>query len=202
MIGRLQGLLLAKQPPHLLVDVQGVGYELQAPMSTFYQLAEIGQTVILHTHLAVREDAHQLYGFAELRERQLFRALLKVNGVGPKLALGILSSLEPDVFVLCIVQADEAALAKVPGIGKKTAQRLIVEMRDRLEDWHSEDSALSTPSLAINPSIPDPLNEAVSALVALGYRPQDATRAVAKVKTPGLRVEEVIRLALKSGVVA
>lgn len=199
MIGRIHGLLLDKQPPDLLVDVNGVGYELQAPLSTFFQLPEIGHSVTLYTHLTVREDAHQLFGFAHQRERQLFRTLLKVNGVGPKLALCILSNLEPDVFVTCIAIKDEAALSKIPGIGKKTAQRLIVEMRDRLEDWQIHDTLTSSSSSGATATTTknNATSEAVSALIALGYRPQEASRAIAKVDAPGMLTEELIRQALR-----
>ena len=136
MIGRIHGILLEKQAPLLLVDVQGLGYEIQAPMSTIYQLPAIGQAVTLHIHMVVREDAQLLYGFVELRERALFKTLIKVSGVGPKLALTLLSGMETDDFVRCVHDNDIASLVRLPGVGKKTAERLLVEMRDRLKDWH------------------------------------------------------------------
>ena len=135
MIGRLRGILLEKQPPQLLLDLNGICYELQAPMSTFYRLPEIGQSITLYTHLIVREDAHLLYGFSQEHERTLFRTLIKVSGVGPKSALTILSGIEADAFVRCVMDNDVASLSPLPGIGKKTAERLVVEMRDRLADW-------------------------------------------------------------------
>ena len=138
MIGRLTGTLLAKQPPALLLDVAGVGYELEAPMTTFYTLPAVGETVTLHTHLVVREDAHLLFGFASEDERRLFRALIKVSGVGARLALTILSGVSADEFVRCVQDSDTATLVRLPGIGKKTAERLIVEMRDRLDDWQQQ----------------------------------------------------------------
>ncbi|HSB97665.1 MAG TPA: Holliday junction branch migration protein RuvA, partial [Spongiibacteraceae bacterium] len=135
MIGRIRGKLLEKQAPELLVDVNGVGYEIQAPMTTIYQLPALGETVELFTHLVVREDAHLLFGFASLRDRALFRALIKVNGVGPKLALTILSGMDAQDFVRCVRDNDGAGLVRLPGVGKKTAERLLIEMRDRLRDW-------------------------------------------------------------------
>ncbi|MDF2866758.1 MAG: ATP-dependent helicase RuvA [Gammaproteobacteria bacterium] len=200
MIGRIQGILVEKQPPHLLVDVAGVGYEIEAPMSTFYQLPELGQTLTLHTHLAVREDAHVLYGFYELRERSLFRQLIKVNGVGPKLALTILSSIDPDQFVHSILENDASQLVRLPGIGKKTAERLIIEMRDRLKTWYEGGSPL-LPSLTPTdkPSIRNAEQEAISELLALGYKPQEASRAVNQVADKEtLACEQIIRSALKN----
>src|SRR5688572_2521067 len=135
MIGQLHGIILEKQPPQLLLDVQGVGYEIDAPMSTFYKLPEIGKEITLLTHFVVREDAHHLYGFYSQEERLLFRTLLKVNGVGPRLSLTILSSIDPDEFARCVVSNDTASLVRVPGVGKKTAERLIIEMRDKLSSW-------------------------------------------------------------------
>jgi len=200
MIGRIQGILLEKQPPHLLIDVAGVGYEIESPMSTFYQLPELGQTITLHTHLTVREDAHILYGFYELRERSLFRQLIKVNGVGPKLALTILSSIDPDQFVHSILENDASQLVRLPGIGKKTAERLIIEMRDRLKTWHQDDISL-LPLLPQAEKLPmrNAEQEAVSALLALGYKPQEASRAVSQVaEKETLACEQIIRLALKN----
>ena len=143
MIGRLQGVILVKQAPEIVIDVNGVGYEVQVPMTTIYQLPEVGKSVTLHTHFVVREDAQLLYGFAELRERSLFRTLIKVNGVGPKLALTILSGIESDDFVRCVRDGDTASLVRLPGVGKKTAERLLVEMKDRLKDWAINGTAVS-----------------------------------------------------------
>ncbi|HHJ39012.1 MAG: Holliday junction ATP-dependent DNA helicase RuvA [Methylothermaceae bacteria B42] len=191
MIGFLRGVLSAKQPPSLLLDVGGVGYEVDAPMSTFYQLPDIGSQVMIFTHLIVREDAHALYGFASESERGLFRALIKVNGVGPRMALGILSGLSAEEFSRCIQQGDTASLQRLPGIGKKTAERLIIEMRDRLPQQN--DAALP---LASGASV-DPLAEAAEALEALGFKPAEAGRLLKKVADEADSVEELIRLALK-----
>lgn len=194
MIGRLRGTLLDKKPPQLLLEVGGVGYEVEAPMSTFYQLPASGSEVILHTHLVVREDAHLLFGFASVRERSLFRALLKVNGVGAKMALAILSGMNADTFARCIQENDTASLTRLPGIGKKTAERLIVEMRDRLADWQE---AGVLPVAMPTASAHDEVKDAVSALVALGYKPPEASRMVSGVITDGRSSEEIIREALK-----
>lgn len=200
MIGRLRGILLEKQPPQLLLDVAGVAYEISASMTTFYHLPAIGNEIILFTHLAVREDAHQLFGFYEQRERTLFRTLIKVNGIGPKLALAILSSISPDDFVRCVNDNDTGNLIRIPGVGKKTAERLIIEMRDRLADWHNDNITVSTvvTNTASQNNNPKRIsNEAIAALVALGYKPQEATRAVLQIATDNLAIEEIIRLALK-----
>lgn len=195
MISRLKGLLIDKDPPHVLVDVQGVGYEVEAPMSTFYQLPKVGQEVILHTHLIVREDAHVLCGFASERERQLFRSLIKVNGVGPKLALGILSGMSIDDFVHCVQQNDAVALTRIPGVGKKTAERLLIDMRDKLVDWQSESVLPSTGKQMTGNS--GPAHEALSALLALGYKPQEASRLLQQVATEGKTSETIIKAALR-----
>lgn len=197
MIGRIRGTLLEKQAPELLVDVAGVGYEIQAPMTTFYQLPAPGENVVLHTHLIVREDAHLLFGFASREERSLFRALIKVNGVGPKLALAILSGMDVDAFVRCVRDNDTNALVRLPGVGKKTAERLLVEMRDRLRDWHVDGVIVAEGSAQL-PQTKDNLLEAESALISLGYKPQEAARMVASVKSDGASSEELIRAALKS----
>jgi len=201
MIGRLRGTLAQKQPPLLLIDVGGVGYEVEAPMSTFYQLPALGETVVLHTHLVVREDAHLLFGFASESERRLFRALIKVNGVGAKLALTILSGISADEFARCVQENDTAALVRLPGVGKKTAERLIVEMRDRLADW---DSGVALPGAApaqVAAAPPqDETRDAISALISLGYKPPEASRLVSKVETEGLSSEAIIRAALKQAV--
>lgn len=201
MIGRLRGKLIQKQPPQLLIDVQGVGYEVDAPMSTFYQLPEVGQDVTLHTHLVVREDAHMLYGFASENERSLFKSLIKINGVGAKLALTILSGMDANEFTRCVLDNDAAALVRLPGIGKKTAERLIIELRDRLKD--DLPASNTTPVLsAVDAAMPSssPVGDAVSALIALGYKPQEASRMVRVVSSDGLDTEEIIRQSLQAAV--
>jgi holliday junction DNA helicase RuvA len=194
MIGLLRGKILDKQPPQLLLDVNGVGYEVDAPVTTFYDLPDVGAEIMLFTHLAVREDAHTLYGFAKRTDRDLFRNLLKVNGVGARLALSILSGMESRVFITCVQAGDAAALVKLPGIGKKTAERLIIELRDRLEP-----SAEAGTVAAGTPAMPaSPVEDAVSALVGLGYKPQDASRMVRNLETTNLSSEEIIRGALQA----
>lgn len=197
MIGRITGVLIEKQAPTIVIDLQGLGYEVQVPMSTVYQLPELGQVVTLHTHFVVREDAQLLYGFADQQERSLFRALIKVNGVGPKLALTILSGIETDDFVRCVRDDDTATLVRLPGVGKKTAERLLIEMRDRLKDWHLPGSDLlseATPAPAV-----DLLLDAESALIALGYKPTEASKAIAAANDGTIASsEELIRRALKN----
>jgi holliday junction DNA helicase RuvA len=203
MIGRLRGQILAKHPPALLLDVNGVGYELEAPMSTFYELPPVGETVTLITHLAVREDAHSLYGFIRERDRDLFRVLLKVTGIGARIALAILSAMDAARFIACVEQEDTTALTRVPGIGTKTAQRLIVELRDRLDTIGAGFAAAPAPAgTAPTPgaagSPPGALADAVSALIALGYKPADANR-MARSADDGKRTsEEIIRAALRA----
>ncbi len=202
MIGRIQGLLIAKQPPQLLVDVHGIGYEIEAPMSTFYQLPELNQPVTLYTHLLVREDAHLLFGFANEQERRLFRSLIRINGVGAKLALAILSGMSAAEFARSVHDNDTRSLVQLPGVGKKTAERLIMEMRDRLGDWDSEVLATSAaPAGTGSVAGPDDADrEAVSALISLGYKPQEASRMVQSVDSEGLNSEDIIRAALKAAV--
>ncbi|MGH8292372.1 MAG: Holliday junction branch migration protein RuvA [Gammaproteobacteria bacterium] len=190
MIGFLRGRILQRQPPHLLVDVQGVGYEVEAPMSTFYSLPEVGTEVMLYTHLAVREDAHVLFGFGTETERRLFRALIRVNGVGPRLALTILSGVSVENFVRCVRDSDSVTLTRLPGIGRKTAERLVVEMRDRLGDAGSEAVIRSAPMTA--------RDEALSALVSLGYKPPEAIRMLQAIKDIGISSAELIRRALQN----
>ncbi len=193
MIGRLRGVLLEKRAPWLLLDVHGVGYELEAPMTTFYELPELGQQVELFTHLVVREDAQLLYGFARESERAVFRLLIRISGVGAKLALSILSGMSADELARCVQAGDTAPLVKLPGIGKKTAERLIVEMRDKLP-------GSAGTGLCAAPGRPmpgDAVSDAVSALVALGYKPQEASRLVGAVDSAGLGSEEIVRAALK-----
>ncbi len=193
MIGFLRGKLTAKQPPQLLIEVNGVGYEVEAPMTTFYDLPETGAEITLHTHLVVREDAHILFGFAKLADRALFRSLIKINGVGPRMALGILSGMSADAFVRCIQGNDSAALTRVPGVGKKTAERLVVELRDKLGKGDAGGVDFGTPSTPANA-----VEEAVSALIALGYKPPDASRMVRGIDSKALGVEEIIRRALQA----
>lgn len=198
MIGQIRGIILEKQPPHLLVEAGGIGYELAAPMGTFYQLPDIGQEVRLYTHFVVREDAHHLYGFYACSERLLFRSLLKVNGVGPRLALTILSSVEPNAFVRCVLNNDTASLVCAPGIGKKTAERLIIEMRDKLGDWNLEEASASSKVVEhANDSRHRILQDAILALVALGYKQQEATGMIAKIDDGASSREELIRCALR-----
>jgi holliday junction DNA helicase RuvA len=202
MIGRIRGKLLEKQAPELVVDVNGVGYEIQAPMTTIYQLPALGEMVELFTHLVVREDAHLLFGFASLRDRALFRALIKVNGVGPKLALTILSGMDAQDFVRCVRDNDTAGLVRLPGVGKKTAERLLIEMRDRLRDWPIDGLVVADGSTQLPQRADDKLFDAESALISLGYKPQEATRMIAAVhKGDGtLTSEQLIRAALKNAV--
>ena len=194
MIGLLRGKILAKQPPSLLLDVQGVGYEVDAPMTTFYDLPEVGAEVTLFTHMAVREDAHTLYGFIALTDRTLFRSLLKVNGVGARLALTILSGMNAQTFIACVQAGDTDALVKLPGIGKKTAERLIIELRDRLEDVVPTES---TPHKATMVTA-SPVEDAVTALVGLGYKPQEASKMVRVIDTADMSSEDIIRSALQT----
>ncbi|MFN7098144.1 MAG: Holliday junction branch migration protein RuvA, partial [Gammaproteobacteria bacterium] len=183
MISQLRGILIEKSPPEVILDINGIGYELTVPMSTFYKLPDVGQVIQLLTHLTIREDAHQLYGFFTVAERKLFRSLIKVNGVGPKLALAVLSSIEPDMFVQTVLNNDTAALVRLPGIGKKTAERLVIEMRDRLSDWYDSATDFS-PSKQATPELvavsSGTVQEAINALVALGYKRQEASRAITK----------------------
>jgi holliday junction DNA helicase RuvA len=195
MIGYLKGKLAAKAPPVLLVDVNGVGYEVEAPMTTFYNLPLLGETVKLHTHLVVREDAHILYGFSTEADRLMFRTLIKVNGVGPKLALTILSGQSAEEFHRCIHDHDIQALVRLPGVGKKTAERLVIEMQDRLPAL--DDSRTSGDSIVTGQINKKPVQEAISALCALGYKPQDADKMVRSIPGEGKSCEDIIRLALQ-----
>jgi len=196
MIGRLQGVLLEKQPPSILIDVQGVGYELEASMSTFYQLPECGEKLVLHTHLVVREDAQLLYGFHSLSERVMFRNLIRISGVGPKLALTILSGISAEEFTRCIMEDDSKALTRLPGVGKKTAERLVIELKDRLEK--DQTVKLSGTSNTIEKHV-SPVNDAVSALISLGYKAQQASQMVRDIDIDGKSTEEIIRTALQGG---
>lgn len=198
MIGRLRGTLAEKHPPFLILDVGGIGYEVEVPMTTLYRLPSVGEPLTLHTHLVVREDAQLLYGFAEKREREFFRELIRLNGVGPKLALALMSGLEVDELVRCVQAGDTSTLVKVPGVGKKTAERLLVELKDRFKAW---ETLPGMTGLVIEPSSVSPVSsaesDALSALISLGYKPQEASRAVSAVKEDGLSSEEMIRRALK-----
>ncbi len=204
MIGRIAGVLLEKQAPELLIDVQGVGYEVSVSLTTFFDLPACGENVSLHTHFVVREDAQQLYGFTERRERELFRMLIKVNGVGPKMALTILSGMTTSDFVHSVQANDAARLVKLPGVGKKTAERLIIEIRDRLSSFSEsvEGGAEGSPAFELSRNHSDTKVEAESALIALGYKPQEAARMVSAVASGDAvneqTSEELIRLSLKS----
>ncbi|MEI8706284.1 Holliday junction branch migration protein RuvA [Pseudoalteromonas sp. B62] len=203
MIGRLNGILVEKQPPEILLDVSGVGYEVQMPMTCFYDLPKIGENAIVYTHFVVREDAQLLFGFNNKVERALFRELLKANGVGPKLGLAILSGMSAKQFVSCVNNEDSTSLVKLPGVGKKTAERLVLEMKDRLKDWGNDlftpfsDSAVIEPmsdtTIANNAA-----DDAVSALLALGYKLPQAQKAVKSISKPDMSTEVLIRESLKS----
>ena len=201
MIGYLRGTLLEKQPPHVLLDVNGVGYELEVPMTTLFQLPALGEPLALYTHLVVREDAQLLYGFYAKRDRTLFRELIRLNGVGPKLALALMSGMSVDELIQCVQAEDTSRLMKVPGVGKKTAERLLVERKDRFKNWDStplagqsgmEPSGISTVTDAQSAE-----KDAVSALISLGFKPAEASRAVSAVVEDGLSSEDLIRRALK-----
>lgn len=197
MIARLAGVLRAKQPPFLLVDVHGVGYEVEAPMTTIYDLPAVGEAVTLHIHHAVREDAQQLFGFLREGDRALFRQLIRVSGVGPKLALAILSGMTSRDFELCVQGGDAAALTRLPGVGKRTAERLVVEMRDRLGTAPAGTASGGVTAPAAAAAAGDPVADAVNALVALGYKPAEASRRVRDVATDAMACEDIIREALR-----
>jgi len=197
VIGRIRGVLVDKKPPEIQIDVAGICYEVQVPMSTLYQLPELGKKLTLHTHFVVREDAQLLYGFFEEKDKSMFRSLIKINGVGPKMALGILSSMEANEFVRAVRSNDINAMVKMPGIGKKTAERLLIEMRDRLKDWDAEEGNTKE-SVSASASI---TSDAETALISLGYKPQQAAHAIAAVLKTNPEIqgsEELIRHSLKS----
>jgi holliday junction DNA helicase RuvA len=194
MIGRIRGVLIEKRPPRVMVDCHGVGYEIEASMTTIWALPDVNHEVTLHTQLIVREDAHLLFGFATLAERQMFQSLLKVNGVGAKMALTILSGMQADEFAVCIQRGDTARLTGLPGIGKKTAERLIVEMRDRVADWAELDSSMAVPRIG---TTPDAVADAVSGLIALGYKPHEASKLVHALDSADKSSEALIREALR-----
>ncbi|CAI0772620.1 MULTISPECIES: Holliday junction branch migration protein RuvA [Serratia] len=201
MIGRLRGVILEKQPPLVLLEANGVGYEVHMPMTCFYELPELGQEAIVFTQFVVREDAQLLYGFNDKQERALFRELIKVNGVGPKLALAILSGMSAQQFVSAVEREEITSLVKLPGVGKKTAERLVVEMKDRFKglngDLFNSSSEIALPTAAQVAEV-DAEAEAASALVALGYKPQEASRMVSKIAKPGADCETLIRDALRA----
>ncbi|SFK27534.1 Holliday junction branch migration protein RuvA [Methylophaga sulfidovorans] len=196
MIGRLRGIIIEKQPPELVLDVHGVGYELSAPMSTFFNLPAVNEEVMLFTHMVVREDAQLLYAFATERERLLFRSLLKVNGVGAKLALTILSGSDVDTFARSVQEGDTASLTRLPGVGKKTAERLIVEMRDRLKEVSSA-MGIDTIVSEMPMTAARAKSEAVEALVALGYKANEADKMLRSFDSEGMTTEQIIRQALQ-----
>lgn len=197
MIGRLQGTLIYKQPPQLMIDCAGVGYEVDAPMSTFYDLPAAGQTVTLWTHMVVREDDQRLIGFSTEGDRRLFRQLIRINGVGAKMALTILSGINIDAFVECIREDDVATLTRLPGVGKKTAERLIIEMRDKIDSMVTSELPTSSTDRILQREASS-VEEAVHALQALGYKPNEASRMVGKVDNTATReTEDIIRLALQ-----
>ena len=210
MIGRLRGTLVEKLSPEILIECAGVGYEVTMPMTSIYALPDITQEAIIYTHFVVREDAQLLYGFANKVERKLFRLLIKVNGVGPKLGLAILSNMSADQFVSCVRHDDLSAIVKIPGVGKKTAERLLIEMRDRLKDWQAEPviqhvnsdgtipEQLSTDVRQDTTFINDNKGDAINALVSLGYKQIQADKAVKAVYNRGMSSENIIRDALKS----
>ncbi|PHQ26418.1 Holliday junction branch migration protein RuvA [Marinobacter guineae] len=205
MIGRIRGILVEKAPGQALVECAGLGYEIDIPYTTFFHLPETGDEVILHTHFAVREDAQSLYGFAFRLDRNLFRLLIKVNGVGPKLAVGILSGLDARQFIRCIENRDLASLVKLPGVGKKTAERLLIEMTDRIGQLEGQFVPTSPDATGLGqmaghaaPVGPAATEEAEAALIALGYKPQEAAKAISKVAEEGMTSETLIRLSLRN----
>ena len=204
MIGRLRGSLLEKQAPDVLIEVAGIGYEVQMPLTSFYHLPDIGQEAIIYTHFVVREDAQLLYGFNDQTQRALFRQLIKANGVGPKLALTILSGMTAQQFVRCVQLDDISTLVKLPGVGKKTAERLVVEMRDRLKDWGLNVVTPITDAMVLQDAeahfqlTPSAENDAIGALASLGYSQLQAEKAVKAVYQAELSSEQLIKAALRS----
>ncbi len=203
MIGRLRGTLVEKLPPEILIECGGIGYEVTMPMTSIYALPDVEQEAIVYTHFVVREDAQLLYGFANKVERKLFRLLIKVNGVGPKLGLAILSGMSADQFVSCVVHDDLTTIVKIPGVGKKTAERLLIEMRDRLKDWHESIDTPATDAAPLdnvvtNTFVNSAKGDAVNALVSLGYSQSQADKAVKAVFIADMSSEELIRDALKA----
>jgi len=209
VIGRLRGTLIEKVAPDIVIECAGVGYEVSMPMTSIYALPELDEQAIIYTHFIVREDAQLLYGFANKVERKLFRLLIKVNGVGPKLALAILSGMSANQFVSCVNHDDVTAIVKIPGVGKKTAERLLIEMRDKLKDFQSQ-AIMNTPATDampeqlsaeytfVDPIINDERGDATNALISLGYKQAQADKAVKQVYSQGMSSEDIIRDALKS----
>ena len=196
MIGQIKGIIVSKLAPDVLVDVQGIGYEILVSLGTFFDLPEVGESCTIHTHFVVRDDAQLLFGFSSLQERALFRSLIKVNGVGPKMALAILSGMSANDFAICVHNNDIATLVKLPGVGKKTAERLLIEMRDKIGDMDATAAGSATGAQEAKPDISQ---EAESALIALGYKPADAAKIISRVATESVNdAGELIRLALKS----
>ena len=198
MIGRLRGILVEKHPPHLLIDVHGVGYEVEAPMSTFYELPAQGEEIILRTHLAIKEEGHTIYGFHTEHERALFRNLIRVSGVGPKLALALLSGMRTEEFLRCVRLRDTVALTRLPGVGKKTAERLVIEMQDRLPMLDTQ--TLRAPGAPLQHGEREAVADAIGALLALGYKPHEAHQLLAGLDKEATSSEELIRLALRQAV--
>ena len=206
MIGRLSGTLAEKFPPEILIECAGVGYEVTMPMTSIYALPELNEQAIIYTHFVVREDAQLLYGFTNKTERKLFRLLIKVNGVGPKLALAVLSAMSADQFVSCVGHEDLSGIVKIPGVGKKTAERLLIEMRDRLKDWQMTTLTSATDVMPVQLNTEQTFVEtfntnkgdAITALVSLGYKQAQADSAVKKIVTDAMSSEDIIRNALKS----
>ena len=198
MIGQIEGTIIEKNPPEILVEVAGITYEILVPMSTLYQLPESGELVRLHTHFSVREDAQTLYGFFDAETKKMFRSLVRVNGVGPKMALGILSGMSVEDFVQAVRNNDSEAMVRMPGIGKKTAERLMIEMRDKMIEWGSDDNVGSDLSYQTKSSF---TKDAEIAMINLGYKPQQAARAIAQALKVNPEIndsEELIRFSLKS----
>lgn len=199
MIGRLRGKIIEKSPPEMLLDVNGVGYEVLLPMTSFYALPQINEETTIFTHLVVREDAHLLFGFAQKQERTLFRELIKTNGVGPKLALAILSAMSVTQFATAVEQEELSKLTKIPGIGRKTAERLLVELKGKFKGLSQSDFFIeSAGDQIIASTTHDPADEAQDALIALGYKAIDAEKMVKKVNKAGATAEQLIREALKN----
>jgi len=205
LIGRIRGILIEKSPAQALVECSGLGYEVDIPYTTFFNLPEAGNELVLHTHFVVREDAQSLYGFSSRLDRDLFRLLIKVNGVGPKLAAGILSGLDANQFIRCVEARDANALVKLPGVGKKTAERLLIEMADRIGQLEGQFTPAS-PNATVSSDAAstgaaaghNPMEEAEAALIALGYKPQEASKAISKISEEGMSSQELIRLALRA----
>lgn len=199
----MRGLLIEKIAPEILIECNGVGYEVTMPMTSIYALPELNQEAIIYTHFVVREDAQLLYGFANKTERKLFRLLIKVNGVGPKLGLAILSGMSAEQFVSCVIHDDLTTIVKIPGVGKKTAERLLIEMRDRIKDWHTDESSanftLNSPNSSSQPIITNNIKgDAINALISLGYNQSQADKAIKAVFQSDMNSEDLIRVALKS----